>query len=183
MENTENMKNPEKYEQLSALMDGEILYGEVSSELIADDGAQRTWYEYHLIRDCLKKRETADIGKDLPAAFRQRLRHEKLLHPQNPVRIPANQSLLRKFGMAAGVAAVALIVWQVVPQGNTVSVEVVEAPAVQTLAVVSPPPEKPAETAVQAAFADFDNPYLLAHQQAMNTGALMRVSDSAFGEK
>ncbi|ANI81830.1 anti-sigma-E factor RseA [Kosakonia oryzae] len=47
-------------EQLSALMDGETLDSELLAELARDPEMQRTWENYHLIRDSMRG-DTADL--------------------------------------------------------------------------------------------------------------------------
>ena len=47
-------------EQLSALMDGEMLDSELLSELSRNPEMQKTWESYHLIRDSLRG-DTSDV--------------------------------------------------------------------------------------------------------------------------
>lgn len=111
--------NEQQYEYLSAMMDGDTVSEEMLDKLLADEQAQKVWYEYHVVRDyaALKHNE---IGRDAAflndPAFQAQLAQISAEHrsrdaaPQ--VQKPAANHNFRFFAVAASVAAVAVSVWQ-----------------------------------------------------------------------
>ncbi|MDO5686142.1 MAG: sigma-E factor negative regulatory protein [Neisseria sp.] len=177
------------HEKISALMDGETRARKecdgVIENLLNDRDLQRVWYEYHLIRDCLRHDQTR-LGHDLAPSFRQRLQREGKLSLNRRLYLPANQAF-KGFAIAASVAAVAVGVWQIMPQESapaSLSVMSQTATQEQTAAMFI----HDAAPILTAPYADesavtvrLDDPYLQAHQRAMTTDGLMQVSASFDG--
>lgn len=125
-------KTNEQYEYLSAMMDGDAVSEEMLDKLLADEQAQKRWYEYHVVRDytALKSNE---IGPD--AAFLNQpdfqaelaqisAEHRSRDAAPQTVKQAANHHF-RYFAVAASVAAVAVSVWQF--NGQTAENEAVAA--------------------------------------------------------
>lgn len=112
-------KTNEQYEYLSAMMDGDAVSEEMLDKLLADEQAQKIWYEYHVVRDytALKKSE---IGRDAvflnQPGFQAELAQISAEHRSRETAPKQTQSAanhhFRFFAVAASVAAVAVSVWQ-----------------------------------------------------------------------
>lgn len=113
-------KTNEQYEYLSAMMDGDAVSEEMLDKLLADEQAQKMWYEYHVVRDytALKSNE---IGRDAEflnsASFKAQLaeisaEHQSRSSAAKPLQTKAANHNFRFFAVAASVAAVAVSVWQ-----------------------------------------------------------------------
>ncbi len=183
------------YEHISALMDEEIAAHkerEVAVSTLLDDAdAQRAWYEYHLIRDCLQNHQT-ELGYDVSPALKARLTQEQSLHVSKRMPVPANQ-VFKGFAVAASIAAVMIAVWQVMPTDPTpaaltaldnVPIHTTAAPLMFSAGHESLKNQQtlPAQSiAPDSITVALDDPYLEAHQRAMTTDGLMRVSASFDG--
>ena len=103
----------ETKQELSALVDGEILHGQapqILGKLCKDRSLQQCWAQYHLIRDALHNTLPDVNDWDLPA------RVQKALEPE-PVFLPARRKAgvgvrpLVGLGLAASVAAVVIVLF------------------------------------------------------------------------
>ncbi|MBR6026182.1 MAG: sigma-E factor negative regulatory protein [Neisseriaceae bacterium] len=191
------MKNTTKHEYISALMDGELLdkkeCQQTIDELLQNEDAKKAWQEYHLIRDCLQNHQ----GRDLYKNIHVRLLQEKPLQQVcKKWQFAVNDNFYRKTAAIAAGLLIVLGVWNLIPNSKN-------EPVINVQAVVSP-----VETTDQqltnvsninkdddnlysehiyirddnlqdANMILLDNPYIQAHQKAMNTNGLMRVSASS----
>ena len=126
-------KTNEQYEYLSAMMDGDTVSEEMIDKLLADEQAQKIWYEYHVVRDYAALKHS-EIGRDAvflhDGAFQARLAQISAEHSRRdaaaPTRKKAANHSFRFFAVAASVAAVAVSVWQfdlTSNESNTVAAE------------------------------------------------------------
>ncbi len=156
--------------KISALMDGELMDGEVSEPLSAlrDGGdALETWRKYHLISDAL--RDTRILSSGFSARFSERLSLEPTILA--PASIPQRAQKSRAWiplSAAASVAAVALVGWLAVQSFG---------PEVQQVAQSKAPdrPGRPAAAAV-VPMPGAVNDYLLAHQHYSPRSTLQGVA-------
>ena len=117
-----------KKEQLSALMDGEVMDGQWDGAWVAasDDEGLMTWHAYHVVGDVLRSRELASATSTqvLLGALRERLAQEATERPVHADNVAAVQGELGdaanaavfRWKLAAGfasLAAVAAVGWGV----------------------------------------------------------------------
>lgn len=149
-------------EELSALMDGELGAGKLAAQLTSlktGEEARTAWDTYHLIGDVLRGHDAPEICSRVVA----RLELEPtVLAPR------LTGSGKKTFGtwvmsLAAGAAAVALVVWTVLPnmRGDLQVAQKASAPQMPSAAA-------PAATQV--------SDYLLAHQRYSSTSAMQGVA-------
>ena len=149
-------------EELSALVDGELQDGEMARQLATlktRDEARAAWDTCHLIGDALR----GHIAPEICSRVAMRLAEEPtVLSPG------ATPKVTRTAGgwamsLAAGAAAVALVVWAVLPSTRS-DFQVAQKPAA---------PQMPsAATPTAALVAD----YLLAHQRYSTTSSIQGVA-------
>lgn len=137
---------------ISALMDGELFEDEVDevlNKLKKNKPFQQDWQTYHLIGDAL--RQPDHVGKDISAAFRERLQAE-------PVVFAPRHKMTRRvryfaLSAAASVMALSLVAWL------SLQVGVERKPQI---AVIQQPNEvRPASFSSSNGI----NEYLMAHQE------------------
>ena len=106
--------NDAKYEAISALMDGENpdAAGQTINELLRDEAARHAWGRYHLISDCLRQALPARIDPSLPVRISTMLRGEPTVFAPRRALRSAILKPLAGFAIAASVAAMALIGFQ-----------------------------------------------------------------------
>lgn len=134
-------------EYISMLMDGENVSDEIIDRLLTDDEAAEAWYEYHLIGDCIRYKESTARDAEFmqSAAFTATLaeisaehqeRYEAEVAAAAPVKNvqAANHSFFKGFAVAASLAAVAVGVWQFDAQGNGETADMVAEKAAETKA-------------------------------------------------
>lgn len=119
----------DKFEYISIAMDDDSLSEEMLDKLMTDKEAAQKWYEYHLIGDCLRSRKEG-MGKDFDFAQSSKFTatlaeislENKRLYEEGqvrPVRAAASSNhAFKGFAVAASVAAVAVSVWQLLPQAK-----------------------------------------------------------------
>ena len=164
-------------EQLSALMDGE-LPGEQTGgacRAIGRDAVLRAdWAAYHLIGDCLRSAELAQVPDDaFVLRLRQRLAHEPVVLAPAPAAAPTSRRWAAPVAAVAGVAMVAGTLFVVAPRTSNPGSQLsdasqrVDAGAVALAAssAVGPTPL----TLVRDAQLDR---YLAAHKQFVGVSAL-----------
>jgi len=101
-------------EQLSALVDDELdaPAGALLTRVVEDPESRERWARYHMIGDVLRDREVR-LTPDLSARIAAALEAEPVLlvpTARSPVRTPEpHPGHLRRWGLAAGLAAVALL--------------------------------------------------------------------------
>ena len=149
-------------EELSALVDGELDGDKFDAHLATlknSEEARAAWDTCHLIGDVLRGHHAPEIFSRVSARLAQ---EPTLLAPMGPVR---NSRTMAAWAMslAAGAAAVALVVWTVLPgvRGDP------------QIAQKAPTPEMPsAATPAATQVAD----YLLAHQRYSSTSAMQGMA-------
>ncbi|TAJ76519.1 MAG: anti-sigma factor [Gallionellaceae bacterium] len=137
---------------ISALMDGELFEDEavaLLNKLKKDTHSQREWQTYHLIGDAL--RQPDHVGKDISAAFRERLQAEPTVFA--PRRRATQRARYFAFSAAASVMALALVAWLSMQAGSE--------PAPQIASVQQQTPVRPASFPSTNSV----NDYLMAHQE------------------
>ncbi len=190
------MKNITKHEYISALMDGELTdekeCQQTINELLENEDAKKTWQEYHLIRDCLQNHQERDLYKNIHA----RLLQEKPLQRVYKWKFAINDNFYRKSAAVAAGLLIVLGVWNLIPNNNTepvMNAQTVIAPVEQIdnqLTDVSTINKEDDnlyserlyiknDNVQDANMIVLDNPYLQAHQKAVNSNGLMRVSASS----
>lgn len=119
----------DKFKYISIAMDDDCLSEEILDKLLADKEASQKWYEYHLIGDCLRSRKEG-MGKDFDFAQssnfmatlaeisleNKRLYEAGQIKPVKDLPVQASNHAFKCFAIAASVAAVAVSVWQLLPQ-------------------------------------------------------------------
>lgn len=132
-------KTNEKFEYISVAMDSETLSEEMLDALLSDDEALQKWYEYHLISDYMQHQSNS-VGRDadfmnkpefisalaqISTEHRQRAAAKPFNKAPEPEEVKAANHVFKGFAVAASLAAVAVSVWQFLPQTgqhNTVPV-------------------------------------------------------------
>lgn len=153
--------------KISAMMDGELADAELAEPLHAlrqEGEALQAWREYHLISDAL--RDTEILSSGFSARFAARLEQEPAILA--PAAMPAReQPWIRRhsMGLAAGVAAVALVGSVAFNMMGGGEVQMAKAPA---------QPAQP-EIVVVAAPKEADD-YLRAHQNYSPRNSLQGVA-------
>ena len=149
-------------EKLSALVDGELPNEELSVHLAVlkgDVDARAAWDACHLIGDVLRGHVTPDICAHVV----------RRLEAEPTVLAPRTRSWARSpvaawaMSLAAGAAAVALVIWTVLPNMRG-EIQVAQTPA------LSPMPSAEAPPAMEI------SDYLLAHQRYSATSAMQGVA-------
>ena len=179
-------------ERLSALVDGELASGDLGTHLArlkTDPELRAAWSTYHLIGDVLR----GHLGPEIIERVAARLRDEPTVLA--PRAVPVTRPAWYAMSAAAGVAAVALVVWTASPMWSS-GPEIAKGPAASAGAVVSaarPGPQiakNPRATesvAVSAiplgeakplAPAEVEN-YLLAHQPFSHASAMQGIAPYA----
>jgi len=103
-------------EKISSFMDGENSDLSVVETLSSDKEAQAAWASYHLISDVLKNRYTKDIGKVTTGVSAALANEATLITPKQWF---SKKNIVKQavgLGMAATVAAVAVLVVSELPQ-------------------------------------------------------------------
>src|SRR5471032_2807355 len=99
--------------KISALMDGELMQGELAEPLRAlrEEGeALEAWRTYHLISDSLQ--DTRILSSGFSARFAERLALEPtILAPASVRQQPVKRPYRAQLSAAASLAAVALVSW------------------------------------------------------------------------
>jgi sigma-E factor negative regulatory protein RseA len=155
-------------EELSALVDGELQDGQLAGHLqnLKDDAEQRAaWDTCHLIGDVLR----GHIAPEICSRVAMRLAEEPtVLAPRAKA---WNAGTLGGWAMsiAAGVAAVALVVWTVLPAMRS-DFQIAQQRVAPPQSVAPPMPLAAAPPAAQVA------DYLLAHQRYSATSAMQGVA-------
>lgn len=163
-------------EKLSALVDGELRSGDLETHLgrlRTDRELRGVWSTYHLIGDALR----GHLGPEITDRVVARLRDEPTVLAPRVVRF-------KRFGWyampaAAGVAAVALVVWTASPMWRapepalgTVASSPTGTAGSATVAAAGAPS---AGTKPPAAPAEVEN-YLLAHHPFSHTNAMQGIA-------
>lgn len=106
----------DKYEQLSALVDGEHNEKHIIDSLMKDDELKQKWGSYHLVRSCLRKESAMLCEIDLSASIANAIADEPtVLAPKRKRSLPIIGEVvpftrqIGQFAMAATVAAVAIL--------------------------------------------------------------------------
>ncbi len=102
-------------EQISALMDGDLIDAEVLNELEMDSDLQATWGRYHLIGDAMRGDLPVNLQLDLSDSIMLALEDEPVILAPKPVQPvmpqvkPAGKvvPLVRRFGQQMGQYAIA----------------------------------------------------------------------------
>lgn len=155
-------------EKISALMDGELMEGELDAPMSAlrqDGEALETWRRYHLISDALK--DTPMLSNGFSARFAERLAQEPtILAPASiPPRVKKSRTWI-PLSAAASIAAVAVV--------GSMAPQFFEA-QVQPVAFRAPERAKPAVVTV-VPMPGAVNDYLLAHQNYSPRSTLQGVA-------
>lgn len=148
-------------EELSALVDGELDDRALAAQLAIlrhDEDARAAWDTCQLIGDSLR----GHTGPDISARVAARLALEPTQLAPRAMTGRAHALGTWAMSLAAGAAAVALVVWTVLP-GMRSDLQVAQKAAV---------PQAPAAAPVNAQVAD----YLLAHQRYSSTNAMQGVA-------
>ncbi|MDO4906214.1 sigma-E factor negative regulatory protein [Neisseria sp.] len=113
------MNQNKDYEFVSAAMDDDSLSEEVLDKLLSDSEAQQRWHEYHLIRDCLQRMQSAARQENAEGAKAgvQTVVAKPFGSTEHSFRPAANHAF-KGFAVAASVLAVAVGVWQFWPQSH-----------------------------------------------------------------
>ncbi|MGB4882131.1 MAG: sigma-E factor negative regulatory protein [Neisseria sp.] len=117
------MSNDEKkYEYVSALMDDELSEADLAL-MLEDDEAQQKWREYHVIRDYMQHAKLVSSEEFEIEANAEQLEPVVIQDKKADIRViqanaAANSKVFRLFAVAASVCALAVAVWQVVPQAD-----------------------------------------------------------------
>ncbi|MFM9969696.1 MAG: sigma-E factor negative regulatory protein [Burkholderiales bacterium] len=149
-------------EEISALKDGELPQAELARHLANlknNADLRATWDTYHLIGDALRGHIEPDICKKVSARLDKEV---TVLAPRRPI-VESHSFGKWAMSLAAGAAALALVVWTVLP-GMRGDLQVAQKTAPQQM----PSAAVPAATQV----AD----YLLAHQRYSSTSAMQGVA-------
>ena len=155
-------------EELSALVDGELQEGQLARHLtsLRDNGEQRAaWDTCHLIGDALR----GHIAPEICSRVAIRLAEEPtVLAPRAKAR---GARTLGGWAMsiAAGAAAVALVVWTVLP-GMRSDFQIAQQPVAPQQPIAPQMPTAAPPPAAQVA------DYLLAHQRYSATSAMQGVA-------
>jgi sigma-E factor negative regulatory protein RseA len=163
-------------DRLSALMDGELPEEEFDvlvPRVGADAELRGAWDAYHLVGDALR----GYFGADLAAGVARRLREEPtVLAPRPSSRQGAGRVAWYAMSAAAGLLAVALVVWTALPlvrpQPQLTADAAASAPIVPVAASTAAPAAEPKP---RVATAEVEN-YLLAHQLYSHTSAMQGVA-------
>jgi sigma-E factor negative regulatory protein RseA len=176
-------------EKLSALVDGELGSGDVRvhlARLKTDRELHAAWGTYHLIGDALR----GYLGPEVVERVSARLREEPTVLA--PRAMPVTRVAWYAMSAAAGVAAVALVVWTASPMWSS-GPEIAKGPGASKSAVASAARPKSeiakgpgvavsaapqAEAKPLAAPAGVEN-YLLAHQPFSHTSAMQGIAPYA----
>lgn len=179
-------------ERLSALVDGELGSGDLRAHLArlkTDRELRAAWSTYHLIGDVLR----GHLGPEIIERVAARLRDEPTVLA--PRAAPVSRPAWYAMSAAAGVAAVALVVWTASPMWSS-GPEIAKGPGASASAVASAARPRPqiakgpraAEgVAVSAAPpgeakplvpAEVEN-YLLAHQPFSHASAMQGIAPYA----
>jgi sigma-E factor negative regulatory protein RseA len=179
-------------ERLSALVDGELGSGDLRAHLArlkTDRELRAAWSTYHLIGDVLR----GHLGPEIIERVAARLRDEPTVLA--PRAVPVSRPAWYAMSAAAGVAAVALVVWTASPMWSS-GPEIAKGPGASASAVASaarPKPEiakspRAAESVAVSATppgeakplvpAEVEN-YLLAHQPFSHASAMQGIAPYA----
>jgi sigma-E factor negative regulatory protein RseA len=179
-------------ERLSALVDGELGSGDLRAHLArlkTDRELRAAWSTYHLIGDVLR----GHLGPEIIERVAARLRDEPTVLA--PRAVPVSRPAWYAMSAAAGVAAVALVVWTASPMWSS-GPEIAKGPGTSASAVASaarPKPEiakspRAAESVAVSATppgeakplvpAEVEN-YLLAHQPFSHASAMQGIAPYA----
>ena len=159
-------------ERLSALVDGELGSGDLRAQLArlkSDRELRAAWSTYHLIGDTLR----GHLGPEINERVATRLRDEPTVLA--PRAVPVTRHAWYAMSAAAGVAAVALVVWTASPMWNS-GPEIAKGPGASASTVASAAPQ--ARTQPVAAHAEVEN-YLFAHQPFSHTSAMQGIAPYA----
>ena len=179
-------------EKLSALVDGELRGEDVRAHLArlkTDRELRATWSTYHLIGDALR----GHLGPEIIEHVAARLREEPTVH--TPRGLPVTRAAWLAMSAAAGVAAVALVVWTASPMWGPAP-EIAKGPGASGSTVpsaarpkseiakvskgpgVAVPAAQQAGAKPPAAAAEVEN-YLLAHQPFSHASAMQGIAPYA----
>ena len=117
------MSNDEKkYEYVSALMDDELTEADLAL-MLEDDEAQQKLREYHVISDYMQHAKLVSSEEFEIEANAEQLEPVVIQDKKADIRViqanaAANSKVFRLFAVAASVCALAVAVWQVVPQAD-----------------------------------------------------------------
>ncbi|WP_107860832.1 sigma-E factor negative regulatory protein [Neisseria weaveri] len=128
----------EDFEYVSAAMDGE-LSEDILDRLLADEDAQQRWREYHLIRDCLQKKDCLEYRSQLlnqqPFTAGEWFSDEVSNDESQAEDVSdslansesgyANKRAFNFFAMVASIVAITVVAWQLWVPGLSASQEVV----------------------------------------------------------
>jgi sigma-E factor negative regulatory protein RseA len=155
-------------EKLSALIDGELEGDDLHAHLArlrADPELRSAWDAYHLIGDALR----GQIRPEIAARVVARLREEPtVLAPQPEKRNPFGRFGWYAMSAAAGIAAVAFVVWTASP-GWRAGQQLAGGPAATTAAA-------PATTLISIEPHPEVENYLLAHQPYSHRSAMQGIA-------
>jgi len=170
-------------EQLSALIDGDVC-DDVQAHLTrlgSDADFRRAWDTYHLIGDALR----GDVSPNLCARVAARLRAEPTVLAPRRGHGALRRTAWYSLSAAAGVAAVALVVWTTLPRPNqepqiasrpAAAIEAATRPADAARAVARGVPVD--ETGPHLSAAEVQD-YLFAHQSYSHSSPLQGVAPYA----
>ena len=179
-------------EKLSALVDGELGGEDVRTHLArlkTDRELRAAWSTYHLIGDALR----GHLGPELIEHVATRLREEPTVRA--PRAVPVTRAAWFAMSAAAGVAAVALVVWTASPtwgprpeiakapgaSGNTVASAARPKSEIEKVSKgpgVAIPAARQAAAKPPVAAAEVEN-YLLAHQPFSHASAMQGIAPYA----
>lgn len=159
-------------ERLSELIDGEVSAEDIGEQLrrLKSDGQLRgCWDIYHLIGDALRGHVCPEIAPRVVA----RLREEPTVLA--PTRQAGSRPPLARYAIsaAAGIAAVALVVWTAAPLWR-VDQRIAAAPT-ETVSPSASVAADATQPAVPVTSAEVEN-YLLAHQPYSHTSAMQGIA-------
>jgi sigma-E factor negative regulatory protein RseA len=178
-------------EKLSALVDGELGSGDLRAHLAqlkTDRELRAAWSTYHLIGDVLR----GHLGPEIIARVTDRLRDEPTVLA--PRAVPVARVAWYAMSAAAGVAAVALVVWTASPMwgpgpeiakgpgssagavASAARPEIAKGPRAAAGAAIPAAPQ--AEAKLPAVPAEVEN-YLLAHQPFSHASAMQGIAPYA----
>jgi sigma-E factor negative regulatory protein RseA len=163
-------------EKLSALIDGELCGEDLHAQLgwlKTDAELRRVWDTYHLIGDALR----GHLSPDFSVRVAARLFHEPILVAPQRATALFRRIAWYAVSAAAGVAAVAMVVWTALPNMHSqAQIGAGSAVAVPAITVTAATPGVPVtEAGPRLTAAEVEN-YLLAHQPYSHTSTLQGVA-------
>lgn len=161
-------------ERLSALIDGELSGEDLGGDLIrlrSDAALRSTWDTYHLIGDALR----GDLSAEIASRVVARLQDEPTVLAPRQAAVPARNLTRYAMSAAAGVAAVALVVWTAAPLWRGEPQVAAVPSSVGSERALAIGPQSGTEARRTAPAGEVEN-YLLAHQPYSHTSAMQGIA-------